>query len=155
MKIKSISKEKIDSPAFEDVREWYEKHLHPDANTYDDQSVYEKVYHNGGWAGIFQCIEENQLITLSNGIKKPIKNIKINDEVITYDLKTNSFINETVINVFNHGLKNCIELTFDNNTKLVCTEDHLIYTQRGWVRADSIKDDDTVVCFNEHDNYVT
>jgi len=55
MKIKSISKEKIDSPTFEDVREWYEKHLHPDANTYDDQSVYEKVYHQGNWAGIFQA----------------------------------------------------------------------------------------------------
>lgn len=55
MKIKSISKEKVETPGFEDVRNWYEKHLHPDANSYNDQSVYEKVYHDGAFAGVFQC----------------------------------------------------------------------------------------------------
>jgi len=55
MKIKSISKEKVEVPGFDDVRNWYEKHLHPDANSYDDQTVYEKVYHNGAFAGVFQC----------------------------------------------------------------------------------------------------
>lgn len=68
MKIKSISKEKITTPSFEDVREWYEKHLHPDANKYDDHSVYEKVYHQGNWCGIFQCT--------SGGAQKLFQNAK-------------------------------------------------------------------------------
>lgn len=77
MKIKSISKEKIDSPVFEDVREWYEKHLHPDANTYDDQSVYEKVYHNGGWAGIFQASSKGAQKLFMDAKPKTITDIAV------------------------------------------------------------------------------
>jgi len=44
----------VAKPTFDDIREWYEKNLHPDANDYDDQHVYEYVYHEGNFAGIFQ-----------------------------------------------------------------------------------------------------
>lgn len=39
---------------FQDVRKWYEENLHPDVNNYDDQKVYEYVYHDGNFAGVFQ-----------------------------------------------------------------------------------------------------
>lgn len=44
----------VKKPTFEQVREWYEKHLHPDANDYDDSEAYKHVYHDGNFAGIFQ-----------------------------------------------------------------------------------------------------
>jgi DNA polymerase-3 subunit alpha len=47
-------KEGLSDPKFSDVREWYDKHLHPDVNDYNDQKVYEYVYHEGRFAGIFQ-----------------------------------------------------------------------------------------------------
>ena len=47
-------KEGMKNPTFDDVREWYEKNLHPDVNDYTDQKVYEYVYHQGRFAGIFQ-----------------------------------------------------------------------------------------------------
>lgn len=47
-------KEGLNDPTFSDVREWYEKHLHPDVNDYNDQRVYEYVYHDGRFAGVFQ-----------------------------------------------------------------------------------------------------
>lgn len=47
-------REKIKYPTFKNVREWYDKHLHPDVNDYDDQKVYEYVYHEGRFAGVFQ-----------------------------------------------------------------------------------------------------
>jgi len=47
-------KEGVKNPTFDDVRNWYEKHLHPDVNDYTDQKVYEYVYHDGRFAGIFQ-----------------------------------------------------------------------------------------------------
>lgn len=50
-----LIKQGNDNPTFDEVRDWYEKHLHPDANSFDDQKVYEYVYHSGRWAGIFQC----------------------------------------------------------------------------------------------------
>ena len=41
-------------PTFLDVKEWYDKNLHPDVNDYNDQKVYEYVYHDGRFAGVFQ-----------------------------------------------------------------------------------------------------
>lgn len=52
MKIKK--KTQITNPTFSDVRSWYEKHLHPDSNSYDDPDVYQYVYHEGNFAGVFQ-----------------------------------------------------------------------------------------------------
>lgn len=50
-----LKKEGNDKPSFHDIRAWYNNHLHPDANDYDDQKVYEYVYHDGRFPGIFQC----------------------------------------------------------------------------------------------------
>lgn len=36
------------------VKAWYDAHLHPDVIDFNDQRVYETVYHAGKWAGIFQ-----------------------------------------------------------------------------------------------------
>jgi DNA polymerase-3 subunit alpha len=36
------------------VKKWIEETLHPDVNAMDDQHVYENVFHNGNFAGIFQ-----------------------------------------------------------------------------------------------------
>ena len=46
-----------DNPTFEDVRKFYNKNLHPDVVDFDNQEVYESVFHKGRWAGIFQFTE--------------------------------------------------------------------------------------------------
>ncbi len=51
-------REGIAKPTFDDVKAWYEKHLHPDANDYDDQKVYDYVYSQGKFAGIFQLTSQ-------------------------------------------------------------------------------------------------
>jgi len=48
----------VENPTFEDVREYYEKHLHPDVLDMNDQEVYENVFHTGRWAGVFQFTEQ-------------------------------------------------------------------------------------------------
>lgn len=40
-------------PTFQDIKEWYEKHMHPSVIDFDDPLPY-KVYAEGRWAGIFQ-----------------------------------------------------------------------------------------------------
>jgi len=44
-------------PSFADVRKFYDDKLHPDVIDFDDQEVYENVFHKGRWAGIFQFTE--------------------------------------------------------------------------------------------------
>ena len=44
----------IENPTFEQIKQFYDSEMHPDAIDLDDQSVYENVFHDGRWAGVFQ-----------------------------------------------------------------------------------------------------
>ena len=92
------------------------------------------------------CVSEDTLVLLSNGIHKKISKIIIGDEVVTFN--ETLFINENkkVKNVFNQPLnKEWLELIFDNTT-LICTKDHKIYTKnRGYVEAQFLDINDEFV----------
>ena len=45
-------------PTFEDVKEFYKKHLHPDNINFEDQKVYKNIFQKGKWVGIFQFTEK-------------------------------------------------------------------------------------------------
>ena len=45
------------NPTYKEIQDFYNKHLHPDVMDFDDQQVYENVFHSGKWAGIFQFTE--------------------------------------------------------------------------------------------------
>ena len=47
----------IKNPTFEDIKGFYNDHLHVDRIDFDDQNVYENIFHAGKWAGIFQFTE--------------------------------------------------------------------------------------------------
>jgi DNA polymerase-3 subunit alpha len=48
----------VEKPTFAQVREYYDKNLHPDVIDTNNQEVYENVFHKGKWAGIFQFTEQ-------------------------------------------------------------------------------------------------
>jgi DNA polymerase-3 subunit alpha len=45
------------NPSFPEIKEFYNKNLHPSVLNFDDQRVYDNVFHKGKWAGIFQFTE--------------------------------------------------------------------------------------------------
>tara|TARA_R110001583_G_scaffold26294_3_gene94715 strand:- start:3592 stop:7017 length:3426 start_codon:yes stop_codon:yes gene_type:complete len=47
----------VETPTFSDVKDWYDKHLHPDVIDLNDQKVYKNIFHKGKWAGVFQFTE--------------------------------------------------------------------------------------------------
>lgn len=47
-------RENIANPTFQQVREWFDKHMDPKNINLNDQKVYEYVYHDGRFAGVFQ-----------------------------------------------------------------------------------------------------
>jgi len=47
----------IENPSFTDIKEFYDKNLHPDVMDFGDQNVYENIFHKGKWAGVFQFTE--------------------------------------------------------------------------------------------------
>lgn len=48
----------VEEPTYNDVKEFYDTKLHPDVLSFEDQDVYESVFHAGQWAGIFQFTEK-------------------------------------------------------------------------------------------------
>lgn len=64
-KVMSVNKSSVQ---FEDVKAWYDAHMAPDVIDFEDQSVYEYVYHEARWAGIFQLT--------STGAQRLFKNAK-------------------------------------------------------------------------------
>ena len=57
--IRHILKRKhgVENPNFKDIKTFYDKHLHPDVIDFNDQKVYENIFHAGRWAGVFQFTE--------------------------------------------------------------------------------------------------
>jgi len=47
----------VRKPTFADVKKYYAEKLHPDVIDFDDQDVYENIFHKGKWAGVFQFTE--------------------------------------------------------------------------------------------------
>jgi len=47
----------VENPTFEDIKTFYNKHLHPDVMDFNDQQVYSNIFHDGKWAGVFQFAE--------------------------------------------------------------------------------------------------
>lgn len=47
----------VENPTFKDIKEFYNKHLHPDVMDFNDQQVYSNIFHDGKWAGVFQFAE--------------------------------------------------------------------------------------------------
>ena len=48
----------IKNPTFNDVKDYYDKHLHPEKINLKDQKVYKNIFWKGKWAGIFQFAEK-------------------------------------------------------------------------------------------------
>ena len=47
----------IHEPTFEQIKKFYDEHLHPDVINLDDQDVYRNIFHTGKFAGTFQFTE--------------------------------------------------------------------------------------------------
>ena len=47
----------IKNPSYEDIKDFYNEHLHVDKIDFDDKTIYENIFHAGKWAGVFQFTE--------------------------------------------------------------------------------------------------
>tara|TARA_A200000159_G_scaffold67039_1_gene62053 strand:- start:10222 stop:13656 length:3435 start_codon:yes stop_codon:yes gene_type:complete len=47
----------MEKPTFADIKEYYDKNLHPEVIDLEDKDVWQNIFHKGKWAGIFQFTE--------------------------------------------------------------------------------------------------
>jgi hypothetical protein len=96
-----------------------------------------------------ECIRRNTLICLKNGKIKPIQDIKIGDMVKSYNTTSKKIEYKKVLNTWKNLQKSnsCsyfIEIKLEDNSIIHLTPNHKVYTQRGYIRADKVRETDDV-----------
>ena len=87
------------------------------------------------YAGL-DCIAEGTLINLANGTSIPIEHFKdFNCQVETFNFEKKGISYEQKTNFYEKGERECIELKFNDNDTLICTPEHQILTDKGWIKA--------------------
>ena len=89
----------------------------------------------------FNALVEGSMITTKEGEKK-IEDIKIGDEVLTHKNRYCKVYD--VMDKFEY--KDYFELELEDGKILKITGEHPVFTERGWVRVDELKEDDLVFC---------
>jgi hypothetical protein len=80
--------------------------------------------------GFCRSIDENTLLTLSNGSEKKIKGIVPGDKITGVNAKENP-IESTVVALHDHGILDGYKVRFSDGYELVCSENHKFLTDAG------------------------
>lgn len=94
------------------------------------------------------CLEKSTKILLSDGTEKNIENMQEGDLIISYDVDRKTYVEDVVQKIIMRKPEDSkwIELSFDNGRSIICTENHLFFTEnRGWVEAINLSEKDTIL----------
>ena len=110
-----------------------------------------------------ECVTPDTLITMKDGSKKPICEIKPGDEVVTYNEKTKILEFHEVESVYKNlsPHSTIVELETDNSL-LKITGNHKVYTTNGYVPVNQLNGKDDILCrmgddedvYEEQINYI-
>lgn len=103
----------------------------------DDNAIPDELCNVMQWSDHLSCILKGTLITVGE-YSIPIEQlVNKSNKILTFDEK--QFVYEFQTDFFDQGIKECIELTFEDDTTLGCTPDHKILLEDGsWKEAQKI-----------------
>lgn len=83
------------------------------------------------------CIAPDSMIKTING-HKAAESIHSGEKILTYNYSTGF---EEIVEVGDIGytFKEALKVTLDDNSSLILSNDHQIFTEKGWVTADSLR----------------
>lgn len=98
---------------------------------------------------IHGCLGNLTAIHMSDGTIKPIQSVMVGDMVMSFNHRTGDFEPKRVTNKFvrSPALK-WMELRLSNGSTLVCTTDHKIATDRGYIAAENLSPTDELLSPN-------
>ena len=83
------------------------------------------------------CLDGSTLILMANGTSKPIRDIKVGDEIFGIyvdgnNRAWNTKITKTTVTAKLATKKQAIRITLEDATQVICSADHRWLTERGW-----------------------
>ncbi len=95
---------------------------------------------------IHGCFVPETNVMLPNGEFEQIQNLQVGDLVLSFNEDKQEFEPQTVETVVNNGTcSEWLKLTFDNGKSLICTLNHRILTQKGYVEAINLTESDELI----------
>jgi DNA-directed RNA polymerase beta subunit len=89
--------------------------------------------HNQSPRNTYQCLDINETVLMDDGMRVPIKDVKVGDEVMTYHPTTFEVSKTKVVNHFiRHNDKPVYKLITLSGKEIIATEDHRFSTNNGW-----------------------
>ena len=103
-----------------------------DNHNYFAQSV---LIHNGPVIPciLLCCVDGETDITMADGTTKKAKDIKVGDEVLSYNDETKQYEKTTIEETINPYREKILEITFEDGSTLKITDDHPLLSARGWI----------------------
>lgn len=97
------------------------------------------------------CFHKDTEVLTKNGPKK-ISDVTLDDEILSYNIDADvyEYINPVAIHENDTEESDKLELTFEDGSIVKCTSNHEFYTtNRGWVKASDLTEEDDVKNFNQ------
>lgn len=91
------------------------------------------------------CMCENTNVILSNGTEKRIEDLEKYDELFAFDEIKKILTNTIIDKIFQGETQDIYKLELEDGNNLKITGEHLILTQRGWIKIKDLQITDEVL----------
>lgn len=103
---------------------------------YEDTAITE-IYFDGLDV---HCLAKGTLITMGDKTLKAIENLKIGDEILSFNNKTQKYETSIIKELANPFHKNLVNIEFSNGAKITCTKDHpFLQSDLQWTSINPVK----------------
>lgn len=93
-----------------------------------------------------QCILNTEQVFMADGSFKMIKDVKVGDQVITFDPRTQKQTITSVTHTYtNKTDKQCYMITTVSGREITATYDHRFMTTNGWTRLENLKENNSLI----------
>ena len=91
-----------------------------------------------------KTVAKGTKLIMHDGVPKCIEDIKVGDSVLSFNIETNTHEIKTVSNFWDEGNKEFYAVTLCSGKKIICTEDHRVYTWKGYRHLRDMKIGDDI-----------
>lgn len=97
------------------------------------------------------CLPAGTLIVTARGLNKPIEKLSVGDRLLAWDESTRQIVETTISRTASRVAERLIRITVSSGEAVEATEEHPIFTERGWVAAGEIRATDRILVMDRAD----
>ena len=119
------------------------------AHVYTSMEMFAKTIVSGG------CVDGSTQIFMADGTVKQIKDVTVGDEVLNINDEAGEVTNAWDPTTLDDGNPECFEITFEDGSTVICSEEHAFVRNGEWVSAIDLKQNDDVETISSINNSST